>query len=85
MDNPPRKRHRSNTPAPNSGAAGASGHQGASCSYQRGSDLICATQPDVGKELLSDLDDFQIPPDTEEADTADPLHHGATKSLSHAG
>ena len=42
-----------------SGAREAFNGQGMS-HYQRGFDLIVAMQPDVGHELLGDLDDFPV-------------------------
>ena len=61
LENPARKRHQEDTPVSSSGAREASDRQGMS-DYQRGFELIAAIQPDVGNELLDDLqvDDFLI-------------------------
>ncbi len=60
LQNPSRKRHREDTPEPGSGAGGGSGQGGGVSGYQRGLELIAAMQPDVGSELLADLDDFAV-------------------------
>ncbi|DBB02901.1 TPA: hypothetical protein ACH3X1_013504 [Trebouxia sp. C0004] len=59
LENPARKRHREDTPESKSGAREAADGQGMS-HYQRGLELIAAMQPDVGNELLGDLDDFPV-------------------------
>lgn len=62
MSNPDRKRHREVPSEPAGQQERALRHREAILSEQRGYELIAAMQPDVGNELLSDLDAFDIPP-----------------------
>ena len=59
LENPARKRHREGTAESSSGAREALDGQGMA-DYRRGLELIAAMQPDVGNELLGDLDDFLV-------------------------
>ena len=60
LKNPSRKRHREDTPERGSSARGSLIQGGQMSGYQRGYELIAAMQPDVGNELLGDLDDFVV-------------------------
>lgn len=60
MSNPERKRWRVELPEP-VGQSSADRHQADRDRVQRGLELIAAMQPDVGNELLCDLDAFDIP------------------------
>lgn len=60
LENPSRKRHQEVTPEPKIGAESGSVQKEPMSGFQRGYELIAAMQPDVGNELLADLDEYAV-------------------------